>query len=89
MEPMSAEEQGIVAIVFLQKTRGIVESVEQAREGWQGMGQSARRVTLQAYATMSRASGPPVELENGDLQIPFGTFDIVVPRRRQPISTST
>ena len=82
MGPMSAEEAGIVAIVFLQHIRGIDEPVEKARKGWRDMDAVSKRSTMRAYNMMAWANGPPVELENGDLQVPFGTFNVVVPRKR-------
>ena len=46
------EKDGIKAIQFLQGVMNIEETEEQARAGWNGMSESEKVTTMQAYQVM-------------------------------------
>ena len=46
---MLTEEQGIEAIIRLQKSAGVIETEEQARAGWRGMSDSEKQTTEMAF----------------------------------------
>jgi hypothetical protein len=52
MKPDSKEEQGIDAIIYLQKLHGNEETREQAREGWRAMNKREQVFTLEFYQQM-------------------------------------
>ena len=57
---MSSEldrEEGIKAIIALQEFAGIVETREQAEEGWEGMSDDERRQTITAHKLLCGYDG--------------------------------